>query len=79
MELKVGGKVRFIARRHASVDWFTIGKEYPVKAVAGGDDTSLMVGTVGRFGFITVDDDGLDTYCLSNGECAHGDWELVTD
>lgn len=79
MELKVGDKVRFVSRRDETCEWFTEGKEYPVKAVAGDDDTSWLGGTVCRFGFITIDDDGLDTYCLSNGKCAHGDWELVTD
>lgn len=78
VKLKVGDKVRFIARRHSDVDWFTIGKDYTVKAVEGDEDTSLG-GYVLEFGFIVTDDDGDDNYCASNGFCGHGDWELVTD
>lgn len=78
IKLKVGDKVGFIASRHSGVNWLTVGKDYTVKAVEG-DVSSSLGGQVLEFGFIVTNDDGDDNYCLSNGHCAHGGWELVTD
>lgn len=72
-----GKSVRCVAvnpKYHGEI--FTVGKLYPIKAVAGEVD-SACGGTVGDDGYVLTCNFGVDTYHCYGRTDAHGVFEVV--